>query len=298
MDRKVDFLVIGAGKAGTTWIWDVLNRHPECFVPQKKELHYFNVDPPEPVGRENPNFRKGDDWYHDHFRNAQSHQILGEVSPSYLWSRGAAEEIFNYNPNIKLIALLRDPVERSYSHFKYRIQRGIASQNTFEEEIIKSPFIIQRSMYGQLLKPYFDIFSHQQIKVLFFEDIKTNSDSLVLELQDFLGISHHSIPASEQINATGRPRFPILNRMIGHVDLLSRTLGVKNTLRHLLIKSKLKRVIDDVRSSKVVDDQKETLSKELRKSLLIDTFSEDAATLKQLISRELPWEAHGAEQDR
>jgi hypothetical protein len=290
MSKKVEFLVIGAGKSGTTWIWDVLRKHPDCFVPNAKELHYFNVDPPEPVGRENPNFRKGDDWYHRHFANASSHQVIGEISPSYLWSKGAAEAIYQYNPNIKLIALLRDPVDRAYSQFRYRIQRGIAPQNSFEEEIKKSPFIIERSMYGKLLTPYFTLFPRNQIKILFFEDIQHNSELLVAEVQEFLGIPHLAIPASKKINATGRSRFPRLNRAIGKIDLWSRRLAVKDVLRVFIIKFGFKEIIDRVRSSKVAGEPNKALSRDVHLSLLRNAFSEDTRTLKALISLQLPWE--------
>jgi hypothetical protein len=108
---KVGFLVAGVQKAGTTALDAYLREHPELCLPAKKELHFFDTNrhfAAEPV-----------DYgpYHAAFSPGPQHRLLGEVTPAYLYWPKAAERIARYNPAMKLIVVLRNPVTRAYSHW-------------------------------------------------------------------------------------------------------------------------------------------------------------------------------------
>src|SRR5690606_19149476 len=111
-----NFLVIGAQKAGTTWLYDVLRRHPDIFLPETKELSYFcQLDSD---GNELNHFSRLDlAWYEGFFSAQDTETAIGEISPMYLCDEMAPRRIASTFPSIKLIAALRDPVERAASEY-------------------------------------------------------------------------------------------------------------------------------------------------------------------------------------
>ena len=104
--RLPDFLGIGTQKGGTTYLHGLLQEHPQVFLAHPKELHYFSLHHGRHVG-----------WYADHFADASTGQRCGEVTPYYLFHPLAAERIHAAIPNVKLVVLLRDPVERALSQY-------------------------------------------------------------------------------------------------------------------------------------------------------------------------------------
>lgn len=108
-----DFLIVGAQKAGTTSLYNVLKQHPAVLPARKKEIHYFSQF-----------YRKGLPWYLEHFPLREDHQLSGEASPFYLFHPQSARRIAETYPDIKIIILLRDPVERAISHYHQQYRRG------------------------------------------------------------------------------------------------------------------------------------------------------------------------------
>ena len=101
-----DFLGIGAQKAGTTWLYENLRKHPELFLPEKKELHFFDR-----------HFYKSINWYYKHFLDADTLKTKGEITPSYsILSEEKIKFIYKMNPKLRIILLLRNPAERAWSH--------------------------------------------------------------------------------------------------------------------------------------------------------------------------------------
>lgn len=116
---KVDFLIVGTQKGGTTALASFLGQHPQIFMPQTKEVHFFDrtceyLDTSTGLPRYNA--------YHARFKVARSHQLWGEATPIYMFLPVAAARIHDYHPGIKLIFLLRNPVERAFS--QYKMERG------------------------------------------------------------------------------------------------------------------------------------------------------------------------------
>ena len=192
----IDFLVIGAGRAGSTWIWHLLRQHCQCYVPARKELNYFSREALDPRTGTNPDSDRPLEWYHQFFANAAGGQIRGEVSPSYLWSESAPARIKDYNPTIKLLAVLRDPVERSHSHYLYRMQRGALPAISFEDALERNPFILHRSLYGRHLRRYFELFPREQIKILMHDQLREDPHRFALTVED--------ISASDPSSQTSR----------------------------------------------------------------------------------------------
>ena len=112
--RLPDFLGIGTQKGGTTYLHRLLQQHSQVFLAHPKEVHYFSLHQ-----------NRGLDWYADHFAEASIEQHCGEVTPYYLFHSLAAERIQAAIPSVKLIVLLRDPVERALSQYFHSRRLGL-----------------------------------------------------------------------------------------------------------------------------------------------------------------------------
>ncbi|MGD9211988.1 MAG: sulfotransferase, partial [Desulfobacteraceae bacterium] len=142
--RKPDFLIIGAQKSGTTWLWRMIDQHPQTALPQKKEIHYFG-------GSEN--YRQGKQWYYEHFADIDKSKITGEASTTYLfdfvpfWHNPSddllmdnslpslPELINNELPDVKIIAILRNPVRRAISAYNHLMRRVVMKKYTHDAGI-------------------------------------------------------------------------------------------------------------------------------------------------------------------
>ena len=186
--RRPDFIIIGAMKAGTTTLWEYLRRHPEIFMCYPKEPQFFS--------REHI-FQRGVEWYEDLFAEATGTQVCGEASTCY--SRAphfspVAKRIFDHCPDVKLIYILRNPVERAYSHYAHlmreRFVRKKGPITGFAEALAESPEIVDASRYAYQIEQYRQYFSEEQILILDFEDLRTDPALTLRRVQQFLGVAH------------------------------------------------------------------------------------------------------------
>lgn len=214
VESKVEFACIGAGKAGTTWLWKALSSHPDIFLPKQKEIHYFNKETFEDPRIQNPNFGKPLSWYHRHFVGARAGQLRGDFSPSYLWSETAPRLMKEYSASWKILAILREPVDRTYSHYLFARQRGLFSNLSFEDACRRFPFFVDQSEYGRLLRPYYELFPRDQLRILFFEDLKSDPRRVLEAVHAFLNIRVGEGEIPEATNETGVPTYPRLNRLL------------------------------------------------------------------------------------
>ncbi len=214
----LDFLLIGAEKCGTTWLADMLRQHPGIFIPPEKEIFYFNRQFFESPELENFNHSKPLDWYYSFFAAAQAGRVKGEASPAYIWDMAAPEKIHAFNPALKLVAVLRDPVERAFSQYRYYIQRGVLGNVSFAQAIELRPEMLSRGMYHAQLTRYYALFPAEQILVLFFDDIKRDNQAFLHTAEAFLGVEPFTPPNIEaRSNVTGEPRFKALNQIMSKV---------------------------------------------------------------------------------
>ncbi len=151
-----DFVIIGAQKCGTSFLYRLLAQHPRVKPAFAKEVHYFDL-----------NFRKGDSWYRSHFPlqtlNGRKY-ITGEASPYYLFHPHAPRRAATVLPDAKLIVLLRNPVDRAYSHYQHQVKRGQGEARetlTFEEAIEAEERILPAEMSKMLQDEYYESLSHR-----------------------------------------------------------------------------------------------------------------------------------------
>lgn len=190
-----DFVIIGAQKCGTTFLHRILGWHPSVEPASAKELHYFDLNP-----------GKGINWYRAHFPLSSPGRkrefITGEASPYYLFHPHAAARMVRTIPNVRLILLLRDPVDRAYSHYQHRVRKGIETLG-FEEALEAE----ERRLDGELEKmmedKLYNSYNHQHFSYLsrgiYVDQIKEWSSRfgsermLVLKSEDLFDYPSHTL---------------------------------------------------------------------------------------------------------
>jgi hypothetical protein len=190
------FLFIGPDKTGSSWLYELLRAHPQCFVPQCKDIYFFDR-----------HYGRGMDWYGSFFREAPGGtKAVGELSHDYLFSGAAAERISRELPRVRLIASLRNPAERTFSHYLYMIRSG-RTRLPFDRALEAFPELIDNSLYHKHLSRYFERFDAAQIKILWFDDLKGNPRRFGEECLDFLGLDRrHGFDYRTKVREASSPR--------------------------------------------------------------------------------------------
>ncbi len=192
MHNLPNFLIIGAAKSGTTSLYYYLKNHPQIFLPKIKEINYFAYDKENLQGR--IYWAKSLKEYSKYFKNSEKYKAVGEITPAYLNSPIAAKNIYLQIPKVKIIAVLRNPVDRAYSRYLMNIRLG-KKVKPFEDLIKnRDSFIIQEGFYFDKLLPYFNLFDREQIKILLYDDLKNNYNVFFEDLLKFLEVDYNYRP--------------------------------------------------------------------------------------------------------
>lgn len=177
----VDFMIIGAQKCGTTSLANHLAEHPQVCFCDEKEPNFFNTYSPWQEHVKN---------YHKMFR-CKTGQKLGEASTMYSSLpefQDTHTKIYSYNPEMRLIYIMRDPVERIISHYAHRLVRKRV-EKTIEEEINSNAFYIDRSLYSMQIKPYIETFGREQVYLLTYESMISQPREKLMEIAKFIDIN-------------------------------------------------------------------------------------------------------------
>ncbi|PTX50128.1 sulfotransferase domain-containing protein [Melghirimyces profundicolus] len=187
-----DFLIIGVMKAGTTSFYSSLIKHPLISSAKKKEIHFFDW-----------HYHKGMSWYRDHFVKKKEGTITGEAS-DYMWPPHVLQRVYKHLPNVKLIVLLRNPVDRAYSH--YQMLRNVTGGMTFEKALEKEEKMVKegktkhivysyldRGKYVEQLQRWLKVYPGNQILVIRSEDYFNNPSESLNQTLNFLGLPTQDI---------------------------------------------------------------------------------------------------------
>ncbi len=246
MMKRVGFIGIGAQKAATSWLHSCLYEHPDLSLPATKEIHYFSNF-----------FWRGDAWYEEQLGPSRANQIIGEISPSYLYSPEAAARIHDYNPNVKLIVCLREPVGRVVSAYRYAIQVGDHSPSVSLREALRAtPAYLEHSRYLAQLQRYLALFPRDQILVVLYEHIATDPLAFVQSIYRFLEVEPSFRPSSAtaRVNPSrGDPRSLWLDRAVKRLAATARGVGLGD-LVWKMARSAPARALRDLNSRAVADE--------------------------------------------
>lgn len=194
--NKPNFFIVGTPKAGTTSLYHYLDEHPEIYMSPIKETNYFSYAEIREQGLYyNEEHVLTADQYADQFAGVTNEKAVGEASVSYLFYPSVPLKIKEFNPEAKIIVVLRNPVDRGFSHYLMDKRLGfvnlslqdVISGKEKDVELFYQQYITIGCYYEQL-KRYFDVFDRSQVKVLFYEDVIRNIDGVVKDIYNFLGV--------------------------------------------------------------------------------------------------------------
>lgn len=201
-----DFIVAGTQKCATTWLYRCLEDHPEILVPDTDSVHYFDM-----------NYAKGEDWYRGFFSEYDGEAVVGEETPSYIRSSLTPVRIAETVPDAKIIFMIRNPVDRAFSHYWHEKSK---SKISFEfEEVFENYDLFQNwveaGFYHRNITRFEEELSRDNIKIMFFSDLVEDDEAFVQEAYSFVGADSNYTPdfLDEKVNES-RSRLSIegLNR--------------------------------------------------------------------------------------
>lgn len=251
--KQLDFIIVGAQKCATTTLFKYLNEHSQIAMPEDKEAPFFN----SPANKQDY-----DAFLEQTFDHALPRQILGKASPQYMAHPDTPQRINQLAPGVKIIAILKNPLERSFSHYKMALRRGTESrdyQRTVNEGLndlslangraghapshsqgyeSEADFYLSWSEYGRVLSHYYDQFPAEQIMVVYAEDLNKSPKQTLAAVLEFLAVDSAEMPdcLGQQFHkGTGRPminpkrlrdlvNLPILKSLYGMIPEQTKTI--------------------------------------------------------------------------
>ncbi len=203
---SLSFLGIGSGKCGTTWLYNCLIEHPEICSINPKEINYFsylyNLH----------NFI----WYKRQFKDC-GNLLKGEFSVSYMEDPNAAKRIRKWLPEVKIIAILRDPVRKVYSNYQHSIRKREINKNLSFNDYIKEEKYLFYGKYYEHLVPFYENLYESKIEIVILEDFKKDIIKNLSYLYEYIGVNNiEFIPNSinKRVNVSKNYRFLLLEQLI------------------------------------------------------------------------------------
>lgn len=227
METPPDFILAGVGKSGSTSLWHYLKKHPDlCMAREKEPLFFTEVrgrsdggdwKAPTRSGR----YHRGIDWYRGLYGECEVEQLLGEASVSYFYVEDAPALIEKHVPNVKLLFILRDPVDRFYSHY-WQARKGAKDVPDSFEKLLNSPENMYYklfkwvSSYRKHLSRFRSRFSASQMSILFHTDLVSSPVAVLKSCYEFLNIRRDFIPDNlgDQFNPASLPRSHWFQRLL------------------------------------------------------------------------------------
>jgi hypothetical protein len=295
----INLFIVGAAKSGTTSLYNYLNQHPDIYFPNVKELNFYSeIESDNPEDFQPPQKNK---FYHSKvitdkkvynslFDGVTSESILADCSPSYLWDESASAKIFNDYPNAKIIILLRNPVERAFSHFLMDLKTGKQSERNFIEALLldksslpkiwgKAHLYVELGMYSKQVEKYLKKFGTNQVKVILYENFKNDTKGILMDILEFLNVDKSLINNIDFTKIHNQYLAPKSRFSFFLLKNKKRLKGIKKRLPERFKKNIKNRII-----YKTEEKPKLSLSD---KKYLYDMYIDDIKRLEKLIDKDL-----------
>jgi hypothetical protein len=299
--RLPDFVVIGAGKSGTTSLNEYLKEHPQIFMSTRKEPNFFAFE----LAKESDfELESSKEFYRDSvlnledyltlFKGAKEPQLLGEVSNTYLNNEMACQRLKHYIPNTKLIAILRHPADRLFSRYSHYIREGLLPvdgglENVFDKSTSwwQRPDMITEGLYYGQVKRYYDNFPKENIRIYLYENFINDTAGVVEDIFKFLEIDTKVKVATDIVyNKSGTVKNKAVDNLVGQNSAVILTLkkfapGLHHWMKDNVL---INRWLYNMRNKNL---QKADFSPELRKEIVNKIYAEDIGKLSDLIGQDL-----------
>lgn len=289
-----NFLVIGAAKSGTTSLYNYLKQHPSIYLSPIKETNFFAanfVDNQPNLEELNYTPKQAKklifpvtnlEAYQQLFDQVAPNQTaVGEASPLYLTSLIAAEKIKSHVPNAKLIAILRNPIDRAYSGYQMQLRNSDESRS-FTSNLNVEEIYIRTGFYYDQLKRYFDVFDRSQIKVFLFEEFKQKPIEIMQEIFQFIDVDDTFVTdISRKFNQGGIPK----NKGFYNFFFQSKFSTVIRKNLKLFMPPAMRRKLTTTMSSSLLSKPQPLKPEE--REILKSIYQEDILKLEKLINKNL-----------
>lgn len=302
MRRLPNFVVVGAPRSGTTSLFYWLDQHPDVYLPVRKELHHFTFPILERHAR-----GPGDErvlanlcrtWeeYAAYYDDVGEERAVGEISPSYLLHADVRHDLAARLGAVRVIAVLRDPVEKAYSQYLLLARQGLEELDFFaalraEEERRDAGWgdiwwYARGSKYAAGIEAYAETFGRENLLVLRFEDLAADPAATLREVFGFLEVdAEFACDTSQVANRAGAPRSRRLGKLIDG-DSTAKRVAKKILPERWRVALRL-RVADWNTGAKPEFDAE-------ARAFLVDYFAEDVARLERFLGRTMGWSASDA----
>ncbi|WP_303439795.1 sulfotransferase domain-containing protein [Salipiger sp. 1_MG-2023] len=258
----------------------IAGSHPEIGISDPKEVDFFSYY-----------FDRGYAWYEGHFVEGPSTRVYFESSPSYFHDPRAPERAFAYRSDLKVLALLRDPLKRAFSNHLHEIIKGHILPCTFEDGLENNPAYVEQGLYATHLGRWFDAFPADQVRVMFAEEISIDAGAAARDVFAFCGVdpAFDSPILHERRNESDRARLPVLRTGLRAGGDWLRRQGMEPALARLKqtgpVSALLKANKVDIRS------EIPPMTADTR-AALTERFAPEMDRLRQMLNRDrLPWDA-------
>jgi Sulfotransferase domain len=281
--KLLDFVVIGVHKSGTTALFHYLRHHPQLYIPPEKEVGFFSNE---------EWFARGwEQFVQEFFPRAPMDVLWGKITPQYMAYSQVPERLFRKMPEVKLIALLRNPVDRAFSHYRMTVRMG-GEKRTFGEVIsdqlknLDSINFLTLGEYGRILRLFLRYFPPEQLLVLFTDELEKHPQFVLDSILTHIGLQPGFSPSNlgDPYHRGGvRQRFPWL------IPAARRALPLWWVWKAL--PENRKRVIRFWFQTQIntVPESPPPLQADLRRKL-IGFYQTDVLGLENLIRKKVPWE--------
>ncbi len=290
-----NFVVIGAGRSGTTSLHNYLGQHPDIYVSRKKSPNYFVAQDPQPAWENATLQAMAKQWistrkaYEAQFDGVTTERAIGDISPVYLQSIHTAKRIKEtLAPSTKLVAILRNPVDRAYAHYLGRRRDGLELVDDFNAIVdreLTAPFhddvafgsYIGCGRYHHFLEPFFEQFPADNIRVYLFDQLQKDLSGLLRDLFSFLDVDpDYQVDTAFSHNQTGIIKNPLLR------SLWTKSVGLRTRMRPYLPAF----IRHGSRSMLAQQVSKPSLGEDARQRISA-ALHEDTQALQQLINMDL-----------
>ncbi len=283
-----NFFVIGAMKAGTTSLYEYLRRHPQVFMTHVKEPHYF-TGAGRPFYSVHPQMARTLEDYLSLFVSVSGERAIGEASPSYLPFPEAPHRIRDVLPESKIVAILRDPVDRAFSSYSHRRARRLESARSFGEavamELAGNPDgdgdrdHVAYGFYGRQLAVYFELFDRSQVHVILQEDLARDPSRAIHDLYAFVGVDPTFNPGETKVYNAGT--VPVKSARLQRMTAgRSRATPALNRVLPTPVRRRLWAAVD--MRNRVADPCPQDV-----RTMLNEIYREDVRLLQGIIERDL-----------
>lgn len=274
---KPTFIGIGAQKCASSWLYRILQDHPEVGVSREKEVDFFSY-----------RFDHGYRWYEGRFDHCAGKTAVGEISPSYFCEPTVPGRIHRYLPSVKILLSVRDPIVRALSNHRHEVRLGhIGSDDpAFETGLANNPMYIEQGCYATHLKRWLQYFPAEQILVVFMDDVEADPLGVAREVYRFVGVSGDYEPpvAFKRANQSHAIRYRTLSGIkdMAYRKMNRSALGWLWKAGTVVGLRSLYRGVNVIPSSEVIPPPRRETLAELR-----TTFEPEVRALAELTGRSL-----------